>query len=209
MLVDAVHAEPVEHIKRTHPLGVSFGEVVVHCHHVHAFACKCVQKYRQGCDQCLSLTGRHLRDFTFVEGDAADQLNVVMHHVPGDFVAAGHPLVVVDSLVAVDGHEVVVCGEVAVEVVGFHNDFRVLGKAAGRRLDDCKSLGKYLVQGLLDGLVLVLDEFVGFGRQLFLFGYGNVLVEFEPDFRNTVLKGLLHLAEMFAQPSRMSPQLVR
>ena len=34
--VDAIYAQTVEHIKRTHPFGVTFCQIVVHCYHVHA-----------------------------------------------------------------------------------------------------------------------------------------------------------------------------
>ena len=35
VLVDAVHAQPMELIERSHPFRVTFGEVVIDSHHVH------------------------------------------------------------------------------------------------------------------------------------------------------------------------------
>ena len=38
VFVDAIDAESVEHIERSHPLGVSFGEVVVDSDHVDSLS---------------------------------------------------------------------------------------------------------------------------------------------------------------------------
>ena len=130
MLVDTVHAETMEHVERPHPFGVSFGEVVVDRDHMHALACKRVEEYGKGCHEGLSFTGRHFSDLSFVQGDTADELHIVMHHVPRDLVAAGNPFVVEDCLVAVDGHEIVGSGQGAVKIVGDDCNGLVLGQPA-------------------------------------------------------------------------------
>ncbi len=99
VLVDAVDAESVEHIERTHPFGVTLGEVVIHGDHMHALARKRVQEHGQRRDESLSLTRGHLGNLSLMKDDAADELHIVMDHVPGDSVASGRPAVVPHRLV--------------------------------------------------------------------------------------------------------------
>ena len=83
-----------------------------------------------------------------------------MHHFPLQIVAAGRPVVMIDSLVAVDGNEVLlgIGSQFAVEVGSRHNGFLILGKTAGRLLDD----GEYLVNHFIEGLLI---DFKGFFLQ--------------------------------------------
>ena len=202
VLVDAVHAESVELIQRSHPFGVSLGQVVVHRHHMHAFSGQRIQEDREGSDQGLTLAGRHLgnaatlllvRLQAAVQDDTADELHVVMDHVPGDFVAAGNPMVVPDSLVALDAHEVTSgCRQVTVKVSGRHLDAFLLGKTTGRGLDDGEGLRQDLIQALLDRIVLILHQLVGFCGKGFLFRHGNVLLQFRLDLCDTGLERFLH-----------------
>ena len=137
MLVNAIHTQSVELIERAHPFGVSFGKVVIHSHHVHSLACKSVQEHRQSRHECFSLTGGHLGNLSLMQNYTADELHVVMDHIPGDFVSAGHPAVVPYGLVrtAVFSltyfNKITFCAEVAVEFRCFNNDFTVLSKPAG------------------------------------------------------------------------------
>ena len=126
MLIDAVHGQSVEHIQRPHPLGVTFGEVVVHRDHVHTLACEGIEEYREGGHEGLSFTCRHLGNLSLVQGYTSDKLHVVMHHIPLHLVASGNPVVGVDGVVPFNAYEVVVDGEFAVEIAGLHGDFRVL-----------------------------------------------------------------------------------
>ena len=66
MLVDAIHRESVEHIERSHPLGVTLGEVVVDGYHMHTVACEGVEEHRQCGDESLTLTGCHLGNLTLM-----------------------------------------------------------------------------------------------------------------------------------------------
>ena len=52
----------MELIERSHPLGVSLGEVVVDGHHVYAFAREGVEEYGESRHEGLTLTGSHLGD---------------------------------------------------------------------------------------------------------------------------------------------------
>src|ERR1043165_6492053 len=81
-VVEPVHdhadREPEEIVDLPHPLGVAFGEVVVHRHHVHAAPGQRVEIDRKRRDQRLAFAGLHLGDLAFVQDHAADQLHVEM-----------------------------------------------------------------------------------------------------------------------------------
>lgn len=86
--LDAAHGEPQVGEERAHPHGVALGQVVVHRHHVHAEPGEGVQVHRQGGDKGLAFTRGHFRDEAAVQRNAAEQLHIKVHHVPGDGRAA-------------------------------------------------------------------------------------------------------------------------
>ena len=47
---------------------------------------------RKRCYQCFSFTRLHFSNFTFMEYDSTNQLNVVVNHVPRDFFSGCIPL---------------------------------------------------------------------------------------------------------------------
>ena len=151
VLVDAIHGEAEEFVEQTHPLGVTFGQVVVDGDHVDAFSRQCVQIDGQGSDEGFTLTSGHLGDFTLVEHDTADELHVIMAHVPLNHVAAGHPAVLVDGFVSVDGDAFALSGQVAVVLRGRHGDGLVLLEAAGSLLHHGEGLRQYVVEDVLRG----------------------------------------------------------
>ena len=149
VLVDAVDGEAVEHVERPHPLRVALGQVVVDGDDVYAVARQCVQEDGQRGHQRLTLTRGHLGYLALVQDGAAEELHVVVNHVPLRLVAAGHPVVVVDGLVALDVHEVMAGSQFAVEVGGRHLHVGVVGEALGGALHDGEGHGAHLLQGLL------------------------------------------------------------
>ena len=160
MLVDAVHRQAVEHIERPHPFAVALGEVVVHGHYVYAVAREGVEEHGEGGHEGLTFTRCHFGYFALMQHHAAEELHVVVHHVPLCVVAAGNPVVLVDSLVALDAHKVLRGGEFAVEVGGGHGDFLVLREAACRFLHDGEGIGQCGVEGFLEAFEHFLFEFV-------------------------------------------------
>ena len=74
--VDNPHRETEEGVDGAHPFRVPPGEVVVHRHHVDAFAGKGVQHHGKGGHQRLAFAGLHLRDFSLVEGHSAHELDI-------------------------------------------------------------------------------------------------------------------------------------
>jgi hypothetical protein len=77
---DHAHAQSQGFVEAAHPLGIAFGQVIVHRDHVHAPAFQRVEIGRQGGHQSLSFTGLHFGDFAAVKHHAAHQLNVEMAH---------------------------------------------------------------------------------------------------------------------------------
>ena len=176
---------------------------------MHAFSGKGVEEHRKRSHKGLTLTGSHLGDHAAlllvgfdaaIEDDTADKLHVIMHHIPGNLVAAGLPMVVPDgfngSVIAdLTGnlHEIPAFGsELLVKFTGRHLDGFAGGETAGRALDDGKSLGEDLVQDHLDGVVLILHQLVAFaGKGLFL-GNGDIFFEFQFNLRYSIFKRLFH-----------------
>ena len=167
---------------------------------------ECIQEDREGGDEGLTLTGRHLGDAAAlvfliigaaVQDDTADDLAVVVDHVPLEVVAAGNPVVLPNGLVTFDADEILtVRGELAVKIGGRHLDRFVARKTPGGGFHDGEDLRKDLTEDLLDGLVLVLDEFVGLGGEGFLLGDGNLLLELFLDLGDAFLEGGFHIQDM-------------
>ena len=65
-----------ESIDRSHPRGISGGEVVVECEHVDAAPGQRVQVRRQHGGQRLAFAGLHFRQFALMHSDRGDHLNI-------------------------------------------------------------------------------------------------------------------------------------
>ena len=87
-VLDAADREAQVPVEMTHPRRVAPRQVVVHRHELHVLARKRVEVERQRRHQRLALARLHLRDRAAVQHDAADELDVERHHVPGQRVAA-------------------------------------------------------------------------------------------------------------------------
>ena len=197
MLVDAIHRQAVELVERSHPLGVTLGQIVVDRHHVDAVSGEGVEEDGERCHERLTFTRCHLGDFSLVEHLTAEELHIVVNHLPFQVVSASRPVVVVDGLVAVDGDEVFggVGGQLAVEVGGRDDGLLVLGKAACGVFHNAESHGHHVVEGFFidierlflqfvdlveDGFTLVdgciLDGCLELGNLLFLLTSGFLYV---------------------------------
>ena len=124
-----------------------------------------VEEYGERSHEGLTFTRCHLSNLSLVEDDAAEELHVVVNHIPHRLVAACLPMVHVDSLVALDADEILGDGEVAVEVRSRDDDFLILGKASGSLLDDGKRLRQGLIHRLLVDFEDVLLQFVNLVEQ--------------------------------------------
>ena len=133
VLVYAVYRQHQEFKDRAYPLGVAAGQVIVDGDDVHALAGEGIQVSGQRCDQGFPFAGSHFRDFPVVKYHTADELYVVMHHVPLDLAAGGYPTVVPYGLVALDFDIGLIRagGQVAVVLGGFDLERFVFLEAAG------------------------------------------------------------------------------
>ena len=144
-VLDAPDREAEVLVEVAHPRRVAQGEVVVHRHELDVLAGKRVQVERQRRHERLALARLHLGDLALVEDDAADELHVERHHVPGERVAAdllGRP----GQMAAGVLHEGVRLGQDLVERLA-------LRQAVAERL---RPLREVLVRQVLP-LILLLD----------------------------------------------------
>ena len=88
LVLDAADREAEPAVEMTHPLRVAASEVIVDGDQLTVLAGQGVEVEGQGGDEGLAFTGRHLSDLVLVEGDAADELDVEMHHLPGQLMVA-------------------------------------------------------------------------------------------------------------------------
>ena len=111
--------------------------------------------------------------------------------------------------VSVDVDEILAgCGQGAVEIGGGDADGFVLLESACGGFHDGEGFGKDLVEGLLDGLILVLDQLLGLSGQFFLFGDGDVLFHFLPDLIGPALEGSLDGEELLAQDGAVGAEFI-
>ena len=183
-LVDTVNRYSVEHIQRAHPFRVTLGQVVVHSNHMHTVSGESIEKHRQRGHEGLTFTGSHFGNLSLVKNNTADELHIVVHHVPSDFVATGHPMVPVDGLIAVDAEEVLAMpGKIAVEIGGSNLDGLILLESASGFLHAGKHQRKFFVQLVFKAVEHLFFKFVDFSPERFalvvfegfdfLFKFGN------------------------------------
>ena len=171
VLVDTIDTQAMEHIERSHPFGVTAREVIVHGHDMHTLVGKGIEEDGQGSDERLTFTGSHLGDGTALllvifdcsmEHDATKELHVIVHHIPCDFVTTRHPMVVVESFVAINLDKVKtrVGSQILIKLGGGHLDSLVLCETTGCRFDNREGLGEDIGQRDFVLLTDFLLEFV-------------------------------------------------
>ena len=169
MFVNAIYGKTVEHIKWPHPLGVTLCKVVVHSYYVNTVACKCVEEYRTCSYQCLTLTCCHLGNLTLMKHDTTEELHVIMDHLPLEVIASCCPMVVIDSLVAVNGNKVLawVCCKFAVEICCCYDCFLVLSETTCCILYNAEYYWENFVQSHFVFFEYFLVEFVNLCKDAF------------------------------------------
>ena len=176
---------------------------------MHALAREGIEEHRKGGDEGFSLSRRHFRDFSFVQHDTADQLDIVMHHVPGNLVAAGHPMIGIDRLIPVNRNKIrMLHAQVTVKSGRLHDDALILLEPARRTLHNGKRFRKDTCQFSLDRFVLLLDQPVRLGSQFLHLRGGKVSVQFRLDLGDTLLKRLLHRLQPFAERRAAGAQVI-
>ena len=151
----------MEHVERAHPFRVTLCEVVVHGHHVHTVAAKCVEEHRERTHEGFTFTGSHFGNLTLVKHDTTDELHVVVNHIPSHLVATSHPVVVVSGFVALDGEEVATFSrQFAVEVGSGHLDGFILCETASGIFHDGEHFRKHFVELSLNAVEHFFLQFV-------------------------------------------------
>ena len=164
---------------------------------MNTIASKGIQEYGQGSHKGFTFTGSHLGNLSLMQNNTTKQLYVVVYHFPFQVVTSGCPVIVIDSLVAINSDEVFlwIAGQLTVEVGSCHYGLLVLGKASCSLLyngeylrhyhveglfvdfqyfffnfiDLCKNISTLIDRGILDGsLQLFYTSFLHFGRVLYL-----------------------------------------
>ena len=87
-ILDAADGQPEIAEDGSHPLGVAPGEIVVDGDQLAVLSGQGVEVKRKDRDEGFSFTGRHFRDFSLMQHDAADHLHVEGNHVPDEFMIA-------------------------------------------------------------------------------------------------------------------------
>ena len=93
---------------------------------MHAFSGKSIQKDRKRSHESLSLSGCHFRNLSLMEHDTSDKLHVIMHHIPGNLIASGHPVVIPKGIVPVNAHKILGRAEVTVKLRSLYPYHRIL-----------------------------------------------------------------------------------
>ena len=180
MFINTIHRQTVEHIERSHPLGVTFGKVVVDCHHVYALVSKRIEEHRQSSHQCFTFTRSHLSDratLLFVifnrtmKNYTTNKLDIIVHHIPHHFVASCSPSVMVDSFVTIYFYEIKACirRQVAIHLgSSYHNGF-ILSETTSCTLDNSKRIWKNIVERLIIDVQHLFFETINFVVNFFTF----------------------------------------
>ena len=162
VLVDTIHRESMELIKRPHPLGVTLCQIIVHRYDMNTVTGQGIQEYRKRCHEGLTLTGSHLGNLTLMQHYAAKQLHIIMHHLPLQVVTTRSPMVMIYRLVSVECNKVFrrVCSQLAVEVGSRYHGLLILGETACGLLHYTECHGHNLVERLLINIENLLLQLV-------------------------------------------------
>ena len=160
VFVNAINTETMEHIYRSIPFRVTLSQVVVHSHDVNPIAGECIKENREGRYQCLTFTCGHLGNFTLMQNDTTEELNIVVDHVPGYLVTPSCPMVLVECLVALNGNKIVSSCQFAVEIVGGNLNSFIFRKASCRFLYNRKHLRHNFIERILIAFQHIFFKFV-------------------------------------------------
>ena len=183
VFVDAIHAQTVELIERSHPFGVTLRQIVIDSHHVHTASGECAEENGTSCHQSFTFTGSHLCNFTLCEHHTTEELHIIVHHFPLKVVTSSKPVVLVNRFGTIfrDCYKVASHRQFAVIIVSRNFDCFVLSEAARSFFHDSKSLGKGFFERNIHTLKHFFLEFIDFVEKEFAIFDGSFL-DFSTDF---------------------------
>ena len=167
MLIDTINTQSVELVQRSHPLGVTFRQVIVHGNHMHTVSGQRIQEYRQGSHQRFTFTGCHFGNFTFMKYHTTKQLYIIVYHVPSGIVTSGHPMVLINRFIAFYTDKIFRCSQLTVEIGSGYYYFLVFSKAACRIFYNGKSYRQHFIQRLFIFLQYFFFQFINLSKKLF------------------------------------------
>ena len=85
IIQDNTYCQSKELMNLTHPLSISFCQVVVDCYDMNAFTLQCIQICRKCRNKGFTFTGLHLCDTALMKNDTTDDLYTVMFHTKNSF----------------------------------------------------------------------------------------------------------------------------
>ena len=93
VLVNAIHAETMEHVNGSHPFRVTLGQIVIDRYHMNTIASQRVKENGKCSGKGLTLSGKHLGDFSLMQHCTSEQLHIKVNHSPLHVVSACYPMV--------------------------------------------------------------------------------------------------------------------
>ena len=106
-----------------------------------------IQEYRKSSYKCLTFTGCHFSNFSLMQDNTTEQLDVVMNHIPSYFITACHPMIFPICLVSVNTDKILsLSSQFTVHIGSSHLYFFIFRPAASRVLYYSKCSGKHLIQ---------------------------------------------------------------
>ena len=157
----------MEHIKRSHPFGVTFCQIVIHCYYMYTVACQCIEEYRQGSHQSFTFTCCHFGDFSFMKYYTTKKLYIIMDHIPYRIIPTGIPVILIDRFVTFDAYEVFSCSQCTVKICGSYHNFFVFGETSGCVFYDRESYREYFFQCFFVYFEYLFFEFINLSKYLF------------------------------------------
>ena len=129
---------------------------------MYAIARQSIQEYRERSDQSLTLTGSHLGNFTLMQHDTADQLHIVVYHVPNDLITTGHPVIGINSFVAFDMYKIMVYRQAPVKIICRNLDSFILAESTRRLFHHSENFGKRFVETIFYFFQYLFLDFIDF-----------------------------------------------
>ncbi|CDB09545.1 unknown [Bacteroides sp. CAG:633] len=102
-----------------------------------------------------------------MKNNTTKQLYVIVYHVPGNFVSAGHPVVLVNGFVSFDAYEIFGSSQMTVEISSSNHNFFVFGKSSGSIFHDGKSYRQYIIEGFFVDIQYLFLDFVNLCKECF------------------------------------------
>ena len=103
VVLKAIHAKSQEVEQGGIPFAITTCQVIVYGNHVNTTFSKGVEVGRKRTYQRFSFSRCHLRDFSAMQCNTTNQLNIVVDHIPTDFSSSGRPFVFIAYLIVLNG----------------------------------------------------------------------------------------------------------